>query len=188
MKKKVLEVAYKEKSLIGVRTISIDSDESIIGFIVSLDETYFTINEIDEYGFFIGNTTIAIQSVINLEVDDRYQKRLKFIHENNLNFNHNSQYTVWKESSELVPEFKYLIENKTITTLYLNEDNYVTGIILKFDVDYVMINNIGREGDDDGTSYYPIDRLIGLRYDGLEEQKIKLLYENRSKFYMAQSV
>jgi len=48
MKKKVLELAYKEKSLIGVRTISIDSDESIIGFIVSMDETYFTINEIDE--------------------------------------------------------------------------------------------------------------------------------------------
>jgi len=51
-----------------------------------------------------------------------------------------------------------------------------------------MINNIGREGDDDGTSYYPIDKLIGLKYDGLEEQKIKLLYENRSKFYMAHSL
>jgi hypothetical protein len=182
MKKTLLENAFKDKSLIGIRTNVLDRGESIIGFIVELEESFFTINEIDEYGLFIGNTIIAIEDIVNIEINDRYQKRLKFIYDNSSTLNPNNRITIWKEGTELVAHFKTLIENKKITTFYFDEEDYVIGIILKFDKEYVMLNNIGIEGDEDGTSCYPIDKLIGLRYDGIEEQKIRLLYENRNLF------
>jgi hypothetical protein len=183
MIKNLLENAIKENTLIGIRTNSLDWGELIIGFIVKLEESYFTINEIDEYGLFIGNTIIAIEDVINIEINDRYQKRLKFIFDNSSTLKPNNRITIWKEALDLIPHINYLIENGKITTLYYDEDDYVTGVILKFDEDYLKIKNIGREGDEDGMSYYPIDKLIGLRYDGIEEQKIQLLYENRTTFY-----
>ncbi|MBW6480872.1 MAG: hypothetical protein K0B37_15690 [Bacteroidales bacterium] len=183
MKTDILKKAFKEKSLIGIRTNMLEWGESIVGFVVNINESYFTINEIDENGFFIGNTEIAIEEVINIEVEDRYQKRLKFIHDNKSTLDINKRKTIWKEGEAIIPHFKALIEDKKIVTLFFNEDDYVYGFIVKNDSSYVMIKNIGSEGDEDGISYYPIDRLIGLRYDGLVEQKIKLLYENSKKFY-----
>lgn len=182
MKKALLEKAYKEKSLIGIRTNLLDWDESIIGFIVTLEESCFTISEVDEYGFSIGQTIIELDDVITVVTNDRYQKRLKCICENNSVFNPKNRFTVWKAGSDLIPYFNLLIENNKIATLYFDENEYVTGVIIKFDTNYLLINNIGREGDEDGLSCYPIDNFIGLRYDGLEEQKIKLLHESRSKF------
>ena len=183
MIKTLLENAIKEKSLIGIRTKSLDWGESIIGFIIQFGGSYFTINEIDEYGFLIGKTQIAIEDVINIDVDDRYQKRLTYIYNNNSTFKINERITIWKEGEELIPNIKALIENKIVATFYLIEDDYVIGFALKYDKTYVMIKNIGSEGDEDGTSYYPIDKFIGLRYNSIEEQKIKLLYENRTSFY-----
>jgi len=183
MNKSILERALKDKSLIGIRTHLQEWGESIIGFIVELDESFFTINEIDEYGFYIGNTTIEIGNIINIDINDRYQRRLKFIHEHASIFNINNRISIWKEGFMLIPYFENLIENKTVVTFYFNEDDYVTGRVLSFDKEQIMLNNIGSEGDEDGVSYYHINNLIGLRYDSLEEQKIKLLYENRFEFY-----
>jgi len=85
-----------------IRTTSLELVESIIGFIVEIEELFFTINEIDENGFLIGNTQIAIDDVINIDIDDRYQKRLMFIYNNNSKFNANERFTVWKKGDELI--------------------------------------------------------------------------------------
>ncbi len=183
MKKTLLEKAIKERTLIGIRTSMIEWDESIIGFIVDLDESYFTINEIDEYGFPIGNTQIAIEDVISINIDDRYQKRLKYVYDNNSMFDVNRRVTVWKEGEKLIPNLKELAESKQIATLFLSDDNYIIGCILKYDKTHVMIKNVGSEGDEDGVSYHPINEFIGLRYNSIKEQKIKLLYENKNYFY-----
>lgn len=183
MKKTLLDKAFKEKSLIGIRTSSLAWGESIIGFIVELEESFFTINEIDEYGLLIGNTTIVIEDVANVVINDRYQRRLKYIHDNRSLLNPNNRVTIWKEGAELISSFKTLVKTQKITTFYFNEDDYVIGVILEFDESYLMIKNIGSEGDEDGLSCYPINKLVGLRYDGIEEQKIKLLFEASSEFY-----
>jgi hypothetical protein len=183
MKRSLLESAFKEKTLIGIRTNAQDWGESIIGFIVKLEDLFFTINEIDEYGAYIGNTTIEIENIINIDINSRYEKRLKFINEYISTINPNNRTTIWKEGKLLIPHFNNLIVNETIVTFWFNEDDYVIGLLLKFDEDDILIKNIGREGDEDGISCHYINKLIGIRYNGLEEQKIKLLYDNRVLFY-----
>ncbi len=182
MIKAILEKTIQNKSIIGIRTISQEVGESIIGFIVKFDESSFTINEIDEFGFFIGYTIIEIENIINIDVNDRYLRRLMFIHNNSKNFNINERITVWKEGFKLLPLLKEIKKDKKITTFYFNEDEYVVGYILRIEYEQIEVNNIGREGDEDGISYHFINNLIGLRFDSLEEQKIKLLYENRAMF------
>lgn len=183
MKIDVIKKSYKEKTLIGIRTDMIEWDESIIGFITNINDRSIIINEIDKNGFFIGNTNIEIDRIISIDINDRYQKRLLYLHKNRGLLDYNKRVTIWKEGGKLTEYFLELIKNKKIVTFYLDEDNYVTGILNEFDEFYVMIKTIGKEGDEDGISYYPIESIIGLRYDGIEEQKIKLLNDNCMKFY-----
>ena len=107
MIRSLLENAFKDKFLIGIRTISLDWGKSIIGFIIGIEESYFTINEIDEYGLLIGNTLIEIDDIINIEINDRYQKRLQYVSDNSSSLNLNSRVTIWKEGEKLIFYFKF---------------------------------------------------------------------------------
>lgn len=180
---KLLNKAVDEKSLIGIRTNKLDWGQTIIGYIVELNESDFTINEIDEYGMLIGNTVIQMTDVLHLEYDDRYQKRLQFTYENSETFNPNSCVTIWKEGKELMPHLNMLKETDKLFTFFLNEDDYVIGFLQDITEDQILIRNIGKEGDDDGVSCYYIEKFIGIRFDSLSEQKINLLYKNKSVFY-----
>lgn len=182
MKSNVIEKAFKGKALIGLRTNMIEWDETIIGFISDLGESYLTIDEIDESGFDIGSTNIALEDVISIEIEDRYQKRLLFLHKNRSKLDIKRRTTIWKEGEDLIPHFQELIESKGIVTFYFDEDNYIIGLLTKHDNTYIEVYNIGEEGDEDGISYHPIDKLIGLRYDSVKEQKTGLLHENRTIF------
>jgi len=98
-------------------------------------------------------------------------------------FNPNNRVTIWKVGKKLEPYFKILKEENILSTFFLNEDDYIIGFLLDFTEHYISIKNIGDEGDDDGVSCYRVENFIGLRYNGLSEQKTKLLYENREVFY-----
>ena len=183
MQEHILKSAQKEKSLIGIRTNMIESDKVIIGFVVKVEKSHCIINEIDEYGYLIGNTIIEMKDIINLDLSGRYQKRLNFIYNHSSSFDINKRVSIWKEGQKLLPVLEDLLKNKAVVTLYFNDDDYVTGIITKLVDGQLMIHTIGREGDDDGFSNYFVHNLTGLRHSSLEEQKIKLLYENRTLFY-----
>lgn len=183
MKLKFLKEAHHSKELIGIRTSAEKWDESIIGFVTELNDSSITINEIDEDGFLSGSTVILLDNIISIDYGDRYQKRLKVINENCSTLDANMQFTVWKSGSELADHFEILIKSGKITTLYFDEENYVLGIILSFDADYILIKNIGIEGDEDGESCHLINKIVGLKYNGIDEQKITLLYKNRLQFY-----
>jgi pimeloyl-CoA synthetase len=179
-----LKKVIQDKSLIGIRTKELEWGQTIIGYIIDLNETYFTINEIDEYGTLIGNTIIEIDDVLHIEHNDRYQRRLQMIFDNRLIFNSNNRVTIWKEGKKLTSHLKILKEKNILSTFFLNENDYVIGFLLDFTEDHLFINNIGDEGDEDGVSCYCIEDFIGLRYNSLFEQKTKLLYENRNVFYL----
>jgi hypothetical protein len=184
MKKILTEEAIKEKHLIGIRTKSINWNESIVGFIVKVTDLDITINEIDKYGAMIGQTIINLDDILNIDVNDRYLKRLKFIYDNKSIFDYNNRITIWKNNNELFSYIKKLIKEEIITTFFLEDDEYVIGIPIEVNKEYIKIKCVGDEGDDDGISYYLINNLIGLRYNSIEEQRIKILYDNRHSFYI----
>ncbi len=179
MIKEFLLRAHNEKTLVGVTTQLIAWDESIIGYIIDMDDNYFTINEMDEYGALIGNTTIAIQDVLHIEPESWYMRNLLFIHSKASTFASNSRVTLWKKGGELNVHFEYIKENRILTRFFFEDDNFVIGMIKDLNTEHVMIENIGQDGSWEGVTIYKINDLIGLRYNGLEEQKIQLLFKKR---------
>ena len=51
---KLLNNAFIQRKLIGVNTPEINWDELIIGYITEINDDCIIINEVDEYGTFIG--------------------------------------------------------------------------------------------------------------------------------------
>ena len=180
MIKKLLNQFFIEKRLIGIRTKEIEWDELIIGYITDVSDQYFNINEIDEYGFPIGYTTIHIEDVCNIAYDDVYINNIQFLHENNVNFDVSKKVTLWKKFNDLIDHMEILKKSNKIIKLYFEDDIYVIGKILSFDDEFILISGIDTYGENDGFYCYYANTLEGLTYDGLEEQKIELLY-NRNK-------
>jgi hypothetical protein len=85
--------------------------------------------------------------------------------------------TIWSKAKELKIVVLELIEKDIIATLFFDEDFFITGKILEFQDNYIFVNNITSSGEDDGYSIHLIDKLIGIRYNGKEELKIRYLLE-----------
>jgi hypothetical protein len=179
----ILQNALKENALVGIRTDREDWDESLIGFITGLDDQSVTINELDKDGVLTGSTIILLADIVSLDFDDRYQQRLRLIYDSRSLIESNNQVTIWRTGSDLSDYLDLLVKSKNIATLYFDEDNYVFGIVKAFDSNYILIHNVGIEGDDDGESCHLIDNLIGVKYSGIDEQKITILYKNKEIFY-----
>lgn len=174
---KVLKDKLVEKSLIGIRTIYQDWDEVIIGFIKSIEGNNLILQEIDEYGKTLGETNIEIADILSVEFDDKYQIKLMSILENSDLFESENQVTIWSKAKELKIVVLELIEKDIIATLFFDEDFFITGKILEYQDNYLLVNNITSSGEDDGYSIHLIDKLIGIRYNGKEELKIRYLLE-----------
>jgi len=178
-----LEQAFKQKKLISITTKSIEWDESIIGYVTETGNAYFTMNEINAEGDFIGKTVFSIDEVLCVQPDDFYLREIQIIHQNRDVFNPDLRVTVWKKGKDLLSYFKKIKNENKITRFFFEDDNYVIGIVLDYNDDFFVIKNIGENGLEEGISCYKLnDSLIGLRYDGLAEQKIKLLYKKENKY------
>ena len=177
-----LKKSFEQSKIISITTKDIEWDQSIIGYISQLDEDCLTIDELDECGTYIGNITYMISDIRCVQIDDKYMRDLQVVHDNRSEFNPQKRVTIWKAGKKLIPHFKTIKENDEITRFFFEEDNFVIGLVLEFDNDFLVIKNIGQDGSEEGITCYQVDDIIGLRYDGLAEQKIKLLYRKKDEF------
>jgi hypothetical protein len=175
----VLQTVLSEKSLIGIRTLREDWDESLIGFVTNLNDHSVTLNEIDKDGNSTGNTIILLSDIVSLDFDDRYQRRLNLIFKNRDQLKINDQITVWLTGKDLSDHLNTVIKTGNIVTLFFEEDVYVLGIIKAIDSEWILVHNIGVEGDDDGESYHLIENIVGIKYSGVDEQKVSILYKSK---------
>ncbi|NLI36334.1 MAG: hypothetical protein GX416_07480 [Bacteroidales bacterium] len=174
----LLKNALSAKALIGFRTKDLEWGETIIGYITEINQDDFTVNEIDEFGMFIGKTTFNIEDVLHIEYNDIYQKGLEFIVKKGVSLNIDNRITIWNDSYKLNTHFQYLKEKQILTTFFLSEDDYVIGFVHDFNQECIIINAVTKDGMFDGFSCYKTTNFIGIRYNGLFEQKIKLLFDN----------
>lgn len=183
MLRKLLIDAYEQKKIVDINIYEAEEEESVIGYIIDINDKHCTIKEVDKFGNFDGNTTYAIDKIKDLSSDNWYLHNLHIIIDNHEKLNQDNRTTIYKKGMELISQFKYLKENEIITMLFFEEDNYELGIILDYDENFILLRDIGQDGCILGTTCYRLNEIIGLKYNGLGEQKTKLLYdvENVSK-------
>jgi len=175
---KILKNALEKELLVDVVMNDIENDESIIGYIIYVNDFFFTIKEIDKFGYFDGNTTYLISEIKNISLYNWYLENLKIVMENNKSFDKNLRVTIWKKGKLIIPDFAFIKENKKLTMFFFDNGDFELGFLSDYNNDFFTINNIGQDGYDNGITTYKIEKIIGMRYNGLGEQKTIFLYEN----------
>lgn len=171
----ILNNIKKNGELVGIRTIDQEIDEIVIGKINALNEQNITIEEVDEFGDWVGVTTYPLREILNIEFDDIYLRKIsQLLNQSNL-ISDSNQVTIWGQADELKDHLDKLIKTKSFVTLYFDEDYYITGKIVNQSQDSIVFNNYTLLGDEDGFSVHFFDKLTGLRYNSKSELKIKLL-------------
>ena len=173
----ILNQAIKENELIGVRTYDLEYDEIIIGKVLQIKENYFELNELDENLFWVGKTIIYFDDVMELVYKDRYQQRLMFLLKELDKIKTGRQVMINAKGERLKNYLSNLKNSKEVITFFFNDEHYETGLLKDFDNNFLYIKNIGQEGDEDGWTCFRIDDLIGIRYNGFNELKIKTLHK-----------
>ncbi len=182
MIKEIFEKAILSNKLIGVRTFQEDWEEVIIGYVKKIDEIELILAEVDKQGVIIGNILINVEDIINVDYDDRYQRKLEFFNKLELLNFENKQLTILKNGQLLVNYFQELIEGKYVVQFYFDDNHYETGVLQKYDEKYFFCKNIGNNGEYEGFSIFAIENLTGIKYNGIEQYKLKLLFdENNDK-------
>jgi hypothetical protein len=175
----ILKNAFKKKILIDIVMNENEDEESIIGYIVEVDKDYFTINEVDKNGHSNGNTIYNISEIKTISTNNWYLKNLKILIENNNSFNKNLRTTIWKKGKCIIPHFSSIKESQIITMFFFENDDFEIGILLDYYNDYFTLKNIGQDGREYGITTYRMENIIGLQYNGLGEQKTKILYDKK---------
>jgi len=178
MLQKLLIDAYKHKKIADINMYG--EEDSIIGYITYIDKEFFTIEEIDKFGNAIGSTTYAIAKIANLSLDNWYLRSLQIIICNRDKLNEEKRITIHKDGKELLPEIEYLKVNEIIVMLFFEEDQYELGFILDYDENFILLKDVGQDGCVLGITCYQLNEVVGLRYNGLGEQKTRILYDSKN--------
>ncbi len=179
----LLSKAKEMNILVGLRTNNMEFEESIIGFVHTLNDKIVILQEIDQYGKKEGLTSINLNDIVNVDYNDRYQKRLLCVYLNQKSLRSGKKISVFGTHDKLTEIISDCIQNKTLIKLLFTNNNYATGVPISMDSSNILIQSIGWEGDDDGLSAYSFSEIIGLQYNSIEEQIISLLYQNNKMFY-----
>ncbi|GHV37196.1 hypothetical protein FACS1894178_8930 [Bacteroidia bacterium] len=174
MIKNLLKTAYEQKKLVDINFY--ETEESIIGYITNIEDKYITIEEIDKFGNVDGTTIYKIDCIKNISMDNWYLSSLKIIINNNSQLNKNNRLTLYKNGQELISYFKYLKDKNKIVMLFFENDNYELGLVLNYDNEFILLKDIEQDGHELGITCYRLSDIIGLKYNGLGEQKTELLY------------
>jgi hypothetical protein len=175
----ILMSAYELKKIVDINVYETE-EESVIGYITNVSAEHFTIKEVDKFGNSNGSTTYAVDKIKNISLDNWYLRSLQIIIDNHKKLNQDDRVTIYKKGKELTLQFKYLKENNIMTMLFFEEDRYELGFILDYDENFILFKDIEQDGSVLGITCYRINEIIGLRYNGLGEQKTKFLYDNVS--------
>lgn len=175
MLQKTLIDAYKHKKIADINVYG--EEDSIIGYVTNIDEEHFTVEEVDKFGNTNGSTTYAIAKIANLSLDNWYLRSLQIIICNRDKLNEEKRITIHKDGKKLLSEIEYLKVNEIIVMLFFEEDQYELGFILDYDENFILLKDVGQDGCVLGITCYQLNEVVGLRYNGLGEQKTRMLYD-----------
>lgn len=181
---KILNIAFKQNELIGIRTYDMEYDEAIIGYVLQISDEFFSIRELNENIIWTGKRIIYFDEVMEVFFKDIYQEGLKILLDKMDTIKTDLQISVKARGKRLSTHLNQLLNKNEITTFYFIDEHYTTGILEKMDDNYLYIRNIGSGGNEDGWSCCRIKDLTGFRHNGVEEQRIKILYD----FYKNQNI
>jgi hypothetical protein len=179
----VLETAKNEGKLIAIRTNEDAASKFFAGYVQEYDESMAFLKSIDPEGGDDGYLYIKMESIYEIDYNNRYLKRLQFLLKNKNGLLSNKIISARGQGGNyLINLLKTVSQQKLIAGIYHVYDFTITGYLIKSDDENCSIQSLTDDGDDDGISIIRIEDIVSINIDGRDEKKIELYYKNRNSF------
>ena len=181
LKQRILNDAFVSHRLIAFRTPMEEWGETIVGYVKELTHEIITLDEINEYGCHIGSSTFKIESLIDIVIDDKTLKCLKYMESHCECLSPQNCITIWGTGYDVKEHITNKMKEKETITLFVEDgiknDTNIIGVVEDIDEESVIVNQIDRYGEKDGSILLPLETITGVRWGSIENQARRLLYK-----------
>ncbi len=174
---KIIKDSQKNGKLIGICLKRIVWENRQIGIVKIINEKEITISLIDRYSRKLKDKKVSISDIKYIEMGGQYLEGLENLYKSKI-FNQKISVKYVRyyndKHAHFLKKISILKENKNICTFFLG-DNYITGKILDFSENDLLIKGISFNGIEDSIQSILLKQLTTIRYNGKDEIKIEFL-------------
>ncbi|MDR3287355.1 MAG: hypothetical protein LBT27_07925, partial [Prevotellaceae bacterium] len=184
MKKEILNRLFKDK-LIEVYTNKNDMSKFHAGILEHIYEDSFIIKSYHYTGLTNGFVLIRNTDVYKINKDTPYLKRLAFLIKNIIQETIQNKYSELELSS--TPDYGIDIvinecyKRNLLVSINLIYDVKIKGKIIKYDDEFIQIEQFSDYGDNEGISIIRYEDVENIYFDGLEENIITSLINEKQE-------
>jgi len=177
--KDILRRSKEEKKFIGIWLYN-DDDGFWSGYVKDFDEAFVFLRHYTKYGKPDGIIVEQIENIESIDFDDDYSNAMEYLIANSekidiepeielhIKDHENWQYEILEQQ---------LSNNERIVGIQVNRDNFYSGFVTWIDEDNVILNMVGKEGQDQGKTIFKLEDINAIRINDIENRKKLLLYK-----------
>jgi len=179
----ILKKSKEKKEIIGIWQYD-DSDAFIAGYVLDINDTFFTFQHLTKYGKFDGIVIDKIETIQSIDFNDDYSKAMQYLFENSKKLDIENSVNIklnekddWQFS--ILKQFKG--NTKEFISLEINGKDEFTGFVEKLSKTDIIFHCIGKMGEDEGTVIYRNIDVTAFKINDIDNRKRKLLFDWRNK-------
>ncbi len=181
MIQEILRRSKEEIKIISIR-LGTDSDGFYCGYVKDFNESFVILQHFTKFGKHDGLMIEKLENIVSIEFEDEYTRAMAYIIENNilLDFEDNVHVAL-NDSENWAHEFLAPLSKKDdlMAAIQINSDSFYTGLLLDVSAGHVMLNLIGKDGQDEGKSIYKLEDITSIRLNDIEDRRRLILYRWR---------
>lgn len=179
MLKEILRAAKENNRFIGIWIYG-ENDGFWSGYVHDFTDEFVVIKHYTKFGIYDGLIVERIDNIESIDFEDDYSEGMEYIIANSNLLEKETEIEVQIHEIEnwqyeiLSP---YILNENVMVKLQIARDNTYTGFVKEIDKEFIVLKNIGSNGEDHGKSIYKITDISSVRLNDLECRKRLLLYQ-----------
>ena len=176
-----LKKSKEQKEIIGIWQYN-DGDNFIAGYVLDLNNTFFTFQHLTKYGKLDGIILEKIETIQSVDFNDDYSRAMQYLFDNSEKLDVEDSLKIKLNEKEdwqtdILKQFKGNTEQ--LISFEINGDDYFTGFIEEFSKTDFVFHCVGKMGKDEGTVIYRNEDITAFKIYDIDNRKRKMLYDWR---------
>lgn len=177
----ILQRSKDSKEIISIWQYNGDKD-SIVGFVTEINDDYIGVNQFTRFGKSDGIIYIKIANIKNIDFNDDYTKVMECLIQYSDIIYKPSEFSLNLSQSEYW-QYNAIIQlhkvQDQIASIEINGNDFYTGFVKEVTEEDFVLNNIGKNGEELGTSVFRIEDITEIRINDIDDRRRFLLYKWR---------
>jgi hypothetical protein len=177
----LLEQSKVNKELIAIWNYSSD-DDFFCGYVLDFDEEVLSLKHFTRFGKLDGIIIQKISEIKSIDFNNDYCAAMQCV----IDYSEQLEKEVYSEKEVVLGDNwiietlgNYLGKRDAIISIEINNREFYTGFLKKLSETDLLLNNIGKMGENEGDGVYKLGDISSLRVEDIDNRKRLLLYNWR---------